>query len=137
MTSARIGLSLSAAALILVPLVIAIGQILFKVAAQTPGLLHGSRWISLASNPVFIAALMIYAAATVWWVVVLRSTSLSHAYAFMGLSFVYVPVLSWLLLGERFGWRTGVAFALILLGIGFATSDQAVAASAPPDSVAQ
>lgn len=118
--------------LLLIPLFIAAGQLLFKQASRTGGLIGGHSLLSLASNPFLLAALAIYLGATFWWVIVLRTTTLSHAYAFMALSFLYVPIMSWLVLGERFGSRTAVAFALILAGVALAASDAQVDSSDVP-----
>ena len=109
--------------LLAIPLVIAVGQILFKQASRTQGLIATHPLLNMASNPYLICAFVIYGIATFWWVIVLRTTTLSHAYAFMALSFLYVPIMSWLVLGERFGWRTVFAFALILAGIVLAATD--------------
>ena len=111
------------ASLLAIPFVIAIGQLLFKQASRTEGLLAGHPLLSMISNPFLLCALVIYMVATLWWVAVLRATTLSHAYAFMALSFLYVPIMSWLVLGERFGWRTAAAFSLILAGIALAATD--------------
>ena len=113
----------SLVSLLSIPLLIAVGQVLFKQASRTGGLLGGHPLLGMLSNPFLIAALALYLTASLWWVAVLRTTSLSHAYAFMALSFLYVPVMSWLVLGERFGWRTAVAFVLILAGIALAATD--------------
>ena len=125
----------SLVSLLAIPLFIAVGQVLFKQASRTGGLLGGHPLLGMLSNPYLLVALAIYLGATLWWVVVLRTTTLSHAYAFMALSFLYVPIMSWLVLGERFGWRTAAAFALILAGIALAATDTPTdAARASPRS---
>lgn len=124
----------SIASLLVIPLLIAVGQILFKQASRTAGLVGDPPLLNALSNPFLIAALVVYLVATFWWVEVLRATALSHAYGFMALSFLYVPIMSWLVLGERFGWRTAAAFVLILAGVALAATDEAthVAGSAEP-----
>ena len=133
MTSSR-GTELAALIpLLVIPLLISCGQLLFKYASHTPGYLRSSNLASLVTNPFLLVALLVYFLSTLWWVIVLRTTTLSSAYAFMALSFLYVPALSWIVLGERFGWRSGLAFVLILAGIVLAASDRA---SAPPSEPA-
>jgi undecaprenyl phosphate-alpha-L-ara4N flippase subunit ArnE len=90
------------------------GQMLFKVAADAgadrpmpQALLNG--WL--------LAAVILYGAATLLWVYILRSTPLSAAYPFAALSFVLVPVGAWALLGEALSWRYGLGMLLIICGI--------------------
>ncbi|MGE4611174.1 MAG: EamA family transporter [Paracoccaceae bacterium] len=51
------------------------------------------------------------------WVFVLRSVPLSFAYSFNALTFVIVPVLSALLLGEVLTMRNYLGAALIISGL--------------------
>jgi undecaprenyl phosphate-alpha-L-ara4N flippase subunit ArnE len=90
-----------------------VGQLLFKSAAASivPGDLRS--WLSI---PMF-AALAVYAVATIAWVVVLSRVPLSAAFPFYGLSFLIVPLLSTLFLGERLRWSTLVGGAIILVGV--------------------
>lgn len=102
--------------LLLTPLGIAIGQILFKMSssklATDDAPLH-----SLAMNPVFILALAIYGIATLLWVYVLKSVPLVYAYSFMALTFVFVPILSFFFLGEQFTIRYFIGALLIMAGL--------------------
>lgn len=95
------------------------GQMLFKVAADAStgkplpaGLFNG--WL--------LAALGLYGAATLLWVMILRATPLSVAYPFAALSFVLVPLGAWALFGEALSWRYGLGMLLIIGGILLTTS---------------
>ena len=114
------------AALLMVPLLISGGQLLFKLASQTEGLIKAPALLSLLSNPYFIAAMTIYVLSTIWWIWLLRSVPLGRAYVFMALSFLFVPVLAHWMFGEPLNWRTAASAALIVAGI-------VVAVSASPD----
>jgi drug/metabolite transporter (DMT)-like permease len=114
----RPGLDMSVALTLLTVLCvvgISIGQMLFKKAALVmpaqPALLD---WVL---NPWLIAALVLYGITTLAWVAVLRSAPLHLAYPFMGLAFVFVPLLGAFFLNEPLVWQTLVGGALILAGI--------------------
>jgi drug/metabolite transporter (DMT)-like permease len=101
--------------LLLFPLAMAAGQVLFKYSA--------SRYAQLASPALlffkwpFLLALGLYALTTIGWVLVLRSVTLSKAYPFMALSFVLVPLLSWLLFHEQLSLKYLMGIAAIVFGI--------------------
>lgn len=103
--------------LVLTPLTIAGGQILFKISSGRMGDANIAGFVRLATDPVFIIAVTIYALATFMWVFVLRSVPLSFAYSFMALTFVIVPVLSALLLGEVLTIRNFLGAGLIIGGL--------------------
>jgi len=103
--------------LILTPMTIGGGQILFKIASGRMGEANMSGFMRLIMDPVFILAVTIYALATFAWVFVLRSVPLSFAYSFMALTFVIVPILSALLLGEVLTIRNFIGAALIIGGL--------------------
>ena len=105
----EIGLSLAST------LGISIGQILFRVGAQR---IDPQRWVaSTLANPWLWAALIVYAAATVLWVYVLRSAPLSRVYPLVALAFVIVPLLDTLLLGEPFRQQTLIGGTVIVAGV--------------------
>lgn len=90
------------------------GQMLFKVAADSAG----DRPLPHALvNGWLLAAVGLYAGATVLWFAILRVTPLSVAYPFAALSFVLVPVGAWALFGEPLSLRYGAGLMLIILGI--------------------
>jgi undecaprenyl phosphate-alpha-L-ara4N flippase subunit ArnE len=94
------------------------GQILFKLAARDVTL-DGFNTRSLLSwlSPPMLAALAIYAGATLLWVWVLRTASLSVVYPLYALAFVLVPLLAWALFGEPMAARHWVGAALIVGGV--------------------
>ena len=105
-----------AAILLMTPVGIAIGQILFKLsstklASESAPLYH------LAFNPIFILALAIYGFATLMWIYVLKSVPLMYAYSFMALTFVFVPVLAFFFLGEEFTLRYFIGALMIIVGL--------------------
>ena len=106
--------------LVLVPVFISVGQLLFKVASQTTNLLSVG-WTegitSLLTNPWFLAAVMLYGVATVAWIFVLQDVPVSRAYQFMSLSFVVVPIGAWLAFGEVVNVRQALGMAIIVGGI--------------------
>ena len=105
------------AGLIFTPIMIAAGQVLFKLASRGVGDVGLASLLSLATNGYLIAALIIYGAGTIIWIYLLRSVPLSFAYAFMALTFVLVPILSFLLLGESITVRQIAGAALIICGL--------------------
>ena len=108
--------------LILTPVTISCGQILFKMASGRMGDANAAGFIRLISDPIFILAVVIYAAATFLWVYVLRSVPLSIAYTFNALTFVVVPLLSVLFLGEILTIRNFIGAAFIIAGLLVVTS---------------
>ncbi len=105
------------AGLILTPLMISAGQVLFKLTSARTGALDAGGLLRLLADPYLILAFAIYGIGTVVWVYVLKSVPLSVAYPFMALTFCVVPLLAWLLLGETLSLRYGVGAALIVAGL--------------------
>ncbi len=103
--------------LIFTPVAIAIGQILFKVASGRVERFDLAGLVALMLDPVFMLALSLYGATTFMWVFVLRSVPLSIAYSFMGITYLAVPVLSALFLGEVLTWRSYVGAMMIIGGL--------------------
>lgn len=99
---------------------ISVGQMLFKKAASA--LPPAITLPSLLSNGWLITALMLYAATTIGWILVLRHAPLHLAYPFMGLAFILVPAMAWMFLGEPLHWQTFAGGALILAGVALAST---------------
>jgi drug/metabolite transporter (DMT)-like permease len=108
------------AGLLLTPVMISAGQVLFKM---TGGRIDGrdatgvSGVLRTLVDPYLLFAFAIYGSATVLWVYVLRHMPLSQAYPFMALSFVLVPLASLLFFGETLGLRYWIGAALIVAGM--------------------
>ncbi|AVP58814.1 EamA family transporter [Pulveribacter suum] len=99
---------------------ISIGQLLFKkAAAALPAALSLG---AVVTNGWLLAALALYGVTTLAWIWVLRHAPLHLAYPFMGLAFLIVPTLAWLLLGEPLHWRTLAGGALIMAGVALAST---------------
>jgi drug/metabolite transporter (DMT)-like permease len=93
---------------------ISVGQLLFKVLGNQ--LATGQGW-TLRTALAAAAALALYAAATIGWVLLLRSVALTKAYPYMALSFVLVPLLGVALLAERPAPSYALGVILIVAGI--------------------
>lgn len=102
--------------LIAVPISIGVGQLLFKLASTRLVESDGGL-TALFLDPVFIGALALYGGATIVWIYVLKVAPLSYAYSFMALTFVIVPILSRIWLGETLDSRYFVGTVLIILGV--------------------
>jgi drug/metabolite transporter (DMT)-like permease len=97
---------------------LSIGQMLFKTAAGQ-WRIEGwgwSTWRSLFSLAM-LSALVIYGATTILWVFILRKVPLSAAYPVYALSFLIVPLLAHITIGEPLTMRTIVGGAIIIAGI--------------------
>lgn len=94
---------------------IAVGQILFKLASHAIG--PQTNVLALISSPYLIGGGTLYVTATLAWIWLLSRMELSQAYPFMALSFVIVPLLSMVFLGEHVGYRYWFGIALIVAGI--------------------
>ncbi|HSF95748.1 MAG TPA: hypothetical protein VLA52_12045 [Thermohalobaculum sp.] len=105
------------AGLIGTPLLISGGQVLFKfVSARIASTdIHAVRAVII--DPYFIAAMTVYAMATISWIFVLRSVPWAAAYSFTALGFLFVPFLSFLLFGEILTLRYFAGAAMIMAGL--------------------
>jgi len=94
------------------------GQILFKLAAHD-ATFDGLNWRMVGSwlTPAMISALAISTLATVIWVWVLRSASLSVAYPLYALTFVLVPLMERLLFDTVLTPQHGLGAAAIVTGV--------------------
>ena len=94
---------------------IACGQILFKLTAnalaETGSIFAGKTFTIL------FCALALYGLTTLGWIWVLQKGNLSRIYPIMALSFVFVPILSHFLLGEKFNTQYFLGVAVLLCGI--------------------
>jgi undecaprenyl phosphate-alpha-L-ara4N flippase subunit ArnE len=89
----------------------AAGQVLFKLAATRGNV------VDILAAPALWAGLVLYGAVTLMWVLLLRQIDLARAYPFIAFTFILVPALSVLLLGERVGPYYALGVALIVAGI--------------------
>jgi len=103
--------------LILVPVMIAFGQFLFKMAGKDLTGNIGRDLVGIAFQPYFIGAMVLYGAASFLWVIALSKTDISRAYPFMASGFVIVPILGYFLLNETLNPTFFFGTALIVAGI--------------------
>lgn len=96
---------------------LAIGQILFKVAAEKINIAEQGFINSVLFNITLIVALLIYAVATFCWLMVLKGIPLRLAYPFAALGFFIVPLLSHFFLGEPLHLSSFVGAAIIMAGV--------------------
>jgi drug/metabolite transporter (DMT)-like permease len=95
---------------------LSIGQVLFKVASNKLEL-NSSGLVRSLLNPTLAIALLVYAIATLMWLLVLKQTPLRIAYPFAALAFVFVPFLAHYLLHEPMPWTTMAGALVICLGV--------------------
>ena len=97
---------------------LAIGQLLFKISARNLGSDdRATALLSLPGDPWFVLSLFLYVFATLLWVWLLRKVPLVAAYPFIALSFVLVPLLSGVFLGEQVNLTYWIGICLIVSGI--------------------
>lgn len=94
---------------------IAIGQILFKISANSMN--RTGTFFAIETLAVFFATMVLYGITSVGWVLILRKAELGKVYPFMALAFVIVPLASRIIFGERFAPSYFIGTALIMAGI--------------------
>jgi drug/metabolite transporter (DMT)-like permease len=94
---------------------IACGQILFKLSANE--LTSGNILMNVKAFSYFFIAIIIYGLTSIGWVLILKKIELGRIYPFMALAFIFVPLGSYLFLGERFQPHYYIGIALIVAGI--------------------
>ena len=94
---------------------LAIGQILFKMSASA--LAESGSWLDFKTAATLIAAMFLYGLTSVAWVWVLQRIELGRVYPLMALAFVFVPLGSHFVFGERFQPQYYVGVSMIIVGI--------------------
>lgn len=102
--------------------IIAVGQIMFKLAAQHITFDSQHSLLVLAKCNIYsilltAVALFLYMTSTVAWIYALRTVPLSIAFLFNALAFIFVPILSTLILHEDLPRLYWLGVLLILGGI--------------------
>lgn len=103
--------------LILTPLMISVGQVLFKLTSARAGAADAAGVIATLLDPYLLAAFAIYGLGTIVWVYVLKSVPLTVAYPFMAMTFCAVPLLAWGFLGEPLSLKYMLGTVLIVGGL--------------------
>jgi len=104
--------------LLAVALLLALGQLLFKLAAERLVLDRGigALSVSFLSIPMLVA-MLVYGATTVLWVYLLHGLPLSRAYPFIALAFAFVPAMSWFAFRDPLDLRYLAGLAIMLVGL--------------------
>lgn len=97
------------------PLMVGLGQIFFKLAAERIN--ADQTVLQRALEPMLLAAFGLYAALAVVWLLIVRELPLSAAYPFVALSFVFTPMLAWILLGEKLNLTYLIGILFICAGV--------------------
>ncbi len=104
--------------LLLTPVLLSAGQVLFKKTADTAATHSLSRFLgSLLASPSFWAALFIYGAATFLWIFTLSRVPLSRAMPFVALTFIIVPAIGAMFFSERLNLLYWLGLAIIVVGV--------------------
>ena len=115
--------------LVLTPVLLSVGQVLFRKTADTLDAHSLSRFLgSLLGSPHFWAALCVYGAATLLWVLVLSRVPLGRAMPFVALTFVIVPAVGAAFFGERLNLMYWLGVCIIVIGVCITIVAQAAAA---------
>ena len=98
------------------------GQLLFKLvsayAKDLNGVMELILFQSSIKNAIYLyAAFCLYATASVAWIIVLSSSTLSKAYGMLALTYILVPALSFLLFQESFSRANTIGYLLIGAGV--------------------
>ena len=114
--------------LLLAPVLLSAGQVLFKKTANAAVTHSLSRFLgSLLASPHFWAALFIYGAATLLWVFTLSRVPLGRAMPFVALTFVTVPLIGTAFFGERLNLLYWLGVLIILVGVSVTVAAQGAA----------
>ena len=100
---------------ILCTLGIAAGQILFKLSANAAK--HADSFFASSALLWLFPALALYGITTLVWVWVLQKADLGRVYPFMAVSFIFVPLVSYFVFGERFSNSYFLGLGLVVLGL--------------------
>ena len=105
-------------------LIAAVGQLLLKSGMDQVGPVSRADLssplpllLTVFSNPLILVAIPLYVAGFLTWLIVLSKLDLSYAYLFLAVTYVLVPLLSWLFLGEYVPTMRWIGIAVICIGL--------------------
>lgn len=98
-------------------LCIALGQILLRSSALA--LNESGNYFDPKFMILILAAFGLYGVTCLGWLLILQRTELGKIYPFMALTFIAVPLASYMVFGERFTGQYYIGVVLILSGIVF------------------
>jgi drug/metabolite transporter (DMT)-like permease len=100
-------------------LMLSCGQVMFKRVGLSLRDHSGLEAIMLVlRQPSLYLALAIYGTATVFWIWILSRVTLVQAYPWVAVGMVVVPILGWLVFGERVTPTFWLGVGFIVIGIG-------------------
>lgn len=109
---------------LLATLIATLGQLLLKSGMRQVGPISRADLsnpfpllVTVFSNPLILIAIPLYVAGFLTWLIVLSKLDLSYAYPFLAVTYVLVPLLSWLLLGEHVPSMRWIGIAVICVGL--------------------
>ena len=101
---------------------LALGQILFKFAAEDIKGRLSDGLIQSVLSPWLVSALLLYGASTALWIWILMHVPISRAYPFALSAMALVPLAGYWLFAESLTPQYAVGFALMLVGLAFIQS---------------
>lgn len=98
-------------------LLMAAGQVLFKMGAKGKNMDSFTEIINVLISPVVILALIIYAATTILWLYILTKTPLSYAQPIQVLAIPTVVIISLYMFNEAVPTTRWIGIAIICIGV--------------------
>lgn len=98
----------------------AIGQVSWKLGMNQTGQLSTINFTALSSvllNPFVLLGFAMYGLSTVFWLIALSKKDLSFVYPFISLTYIFVLVLSSIVLKESIGINKLVGILIVIAGL--------------------
>jgi len=114
---------------LLVPVIGTLGQLFLKFGMSQIGSIKRSDFdnpvslmLTVFTNTWILMAIPLYFCGFLIWLIVLSKLNLSYAYGFLALTYVLIPLISWLVLGEsiptlRWFGIGGVCISVLIIGM--------------------
>ncbi len=95
-------------------------QLAFKIGGNSlEGVPGGFGWLAQAlQTPIVWSAIFGYIAVFCSWIFILKEMELSKAFPITSLTFITVPLLSWIVFDETIGPMRALGIVIILAGVG-------------------
>ena len=98
-------------------LLMTVGQVLFKLAAENVDLVANGIIRSFVFNYYLVVAVAMYMVATLFWVWILKLMPLKQAYPLNALGFIIVPIFAYFIFKETLTLQYWIGVSLIVLGV--------------------
>jgi uncharacterized membrane protein len=98
----------------------AIGQVSWKLGMNQAGQLMGINTTTLSAmllNPYVLLGFLMYGLGTIFWLIALSKKDLSFVYPFISMTYIFVLLLSSLVLKESIGINRLVGTLIIIIGL--------------------